>query len=116
MAKRSVARPLRLLWPTEQHADDGQLRLPSAAPLAPGSRPAQSTRHDVGAIQPNAAGLPASDADNPSHRAAIAARRETDLGRSRMRESRKSGSVRGAESDLRPYSTTDSDLISAIPI
>src|ERR1700757_586097 len=107
MAKRSVARPLRLLRPTEQHAVDGQLRLPSAAPLAPGARPAQSTRHDVGAIQPNAAGLSASDADNPSHRVAVAARRKKDLGRSRMRESRTSGSVRGAESNPRPYSTAN---------
>jgi hypothetical protein len=32
------------------------------------------------------------------------------LGRSRMRESRKSGSVRGAASDRRPYSPMHSNL------
>lgn len=76
------------------------------APVAPGIGPAQSAGHDVGSVQPLDESLSVADADNHSlNKRKIGARHGLNLGRSRMRERRKSGSVRGAGSNLRPYST-----------
>src|SRR5271169_3677431 len=108
MAERGLARPFRLLWTAEQHAFDGRLRLRSATPMAPGAGPAQSAGHDMGSVQPLDDNLSVADADSHSlNKRKIGARHGLNLGRSRMRERRKSGSVRGAGSNLRPYSTVD---------
>jgi hypothetical protein len=74
--------------------------------MAPGVGPAQSAGHDVGSVQPLDESLSLADADSHSlNKRKIDARHGLSLGRSRMRERRKSGSVRGAGSNLRPYST-----------
>src|SRR5271169_4259298 len=113
MAERGLARPFRLLWTAEQHAFDGRLRLRSATPMAPGLGPAQSAGHDMGSVQPLDENLSVADADNHSlNKRKIGARHGLNLGRSRMRERRKSGSVRGAGSNLRPYSTVYNGMIS----
>ena len=73
--------------------------------------PAQSAWHDMGSVQPLDENLSVADADGHSlNKRKIGARHGLNLGRSRMRERRKSGSVRGAESNLRPYSTMHSNM------
>jgi hypothetical protein len=74
--------------------------------MAPGVGPAQSAWHDMGSVQPLDESLSVADADSHSlNKRKIGARHGLNLGRSRMRERRKSGSVRGAGSNPRPYST-----------
>jgi hypothetical protein len=80
--------------------------------MAPGAGPAQSAWHDMGSVQPLDENLSVADADGHSlNKRKIGARHGLNLGRSRMRERRKSGSVRGAESNLRPYSTVYNGMI-----
>src|SRR5215472_1949432 len=93
MAERGPARPFCLLRSAEQHALNARLCLRSAASLAPGARPPQSTRHDVGSVQPTASSFPTADADDHSTQGRKdSGRYGINLGRSRMRESRTSGS------------------------
>jgi hypothetical protein len=74
--------------------------------MAPGARPAQSAEHDVGAVQPVDQSLSVAVADADCH---SPGKHGLNLGRSRMQARRTSGSVRGAGSNRRPYSTTHSN-------
>ena len=80
--------------------------------MAPGAGPAQSAWHDMGSVQLLDESLSVADTDGHSlNKRKIGARHGLKLGRSRMRERRKSGSVRGAGSNPRPYSPVYNGMI-----